>query len=218
VTKVVELERSAVAGLAVGDRVAVEEHLDRADIPREGPTGEQQHSLAVSHGRIIAVQPTHASGNAGGPSTASPATKPRANAQGHPTRSADCARFKRHGQRPMPRPPTRSLSPRSSQPAARTAADVSGDLPARDDLEGYSPEAAARSHAIVPCGEDEMCSLSSSLHHRRKALTGLKEAKAPRFRKRPPPGVDQRSVQPEPDDVALTIGDPPVRQSGSYRG
>ena len=33
--EVVELERAAAAGLAVGDRVAVEEHLDRADVAGE---------------------------------------------------------------------------------------------------------------------------------------------------------------------------------------
>ena len=35
--EVVELERSAAGGLAVGDRVAVEQDLDRADVSREVP-------------------------------------------------------------------------------------------------------------------------------------------------------------------------------------
>jgi hypothetical protein len=37
VAEVVELKWPAVAGLAVGDRVAIEEYLDRADVSREVP-------------------------------------------------------------------------------------------------------------------------------------------------------------------------------------
>jgi hypothetical protein len=35
VSKAVELKRPALGCLTVGDRVAIEEHLDRADVPRE---------------------------------------------------------------------------------------------------------------------------------------------------------------------------------------